>query len=53
MSPQRMLKIYVGCESPYVESSTIDLFMIQFVDCYFELVFPTWKGDHKQLEKGD
>ena len=28
MSLQRRLEIYIGCESPYVESSTIDLFKL-------------------------
>lgn len=51
MSPQIRLKIYVRCESPYVESSIINLFMTQFVDCCYELVFPTWGGDRKQLDK--
>ena len=48
--------IYVGYESPsiikYLEPLTGDLFTARFADCHFdEMIFPTLKGENKQLEK--
>ena len=56
MGPQRSLGIYVGYESPsiikYLEPLTGDLFTPQFANCHFnEIVFPTLRGDNKQLDK--
>ena len=53
---QRRLGIYVGYESPsiikYLKPMTGDLFKTRFVNCHFyEWVYPTLGGEHKQLEK--
>jgi len=56
MGPQRRLGIYARYESPsiirYLEFKIGNIFMAQFVDCYFnQAIFSALGGEKQQLKK--